>query len=157
APTKVSVVAAGSATASGPPATVMSRKVMVKETPPAPAVPFAVKQKDLAAHPGVPEDPAVMAEYHKKEKAQNALVKSAVVSTGPGKRKPAREGITAATPVTGNTGKTGSQSSTQTGGQTTGQTGDVVKNKNKNKGDSTGSTSSSQTGSQTAGQTGDVV
>jgi hypothetical protein len=136
APTKVSVVAvAAGGPASAPPVTVMNRKVRVKETPPAPVVPFVARQKDLAAHPGVPEDPAVLAEYHKKDKTQNALVKSAVVPTGgTPKIKPARAGITAAAAVSGNAGKTGGQTSTQTGTQTTGQSGEVVKDKNKSKG-----------------------
>jgi hypothetical protein len=156
APTKVSVVAAtAGGPASAPPVTVMNRKVRVKETPPAPVVPFAARQKDLAAHPGVPEDPAVLAEYHKKDKTQNTLVKSAVVPTGGApKIKPARAGITTATTVSGNTGKTGGQSSTQTGTQTTGQTGDVVKHKNKGQTDTTGSDTSAEGGKKGKNKTG---
>ena len=56
-PTRQAVLGAHAATAghvNAPPAAVMSRPVVAKKTPPPPPVPFAARQKALAAHPGQP-------------------------------------------------------------------------------------------------------
>jgi hypothetical protein len=57
APTPQAVLGARASTAghvTAPPTAVMRRQVIAKKTPPPPPVPFAARQRAMAAHPGVP-------------------------------------------------------------------------------------------------------
>ncbi len=80
APTQASVMGhPGSLAAPHPSAAVMSRQVVAKATPPAPVVPFAQRQQELAAHPGQPVDAAGMSRLRTAQPAavQNPFVRQA--------------------------------------------------------------------------------
>ncbi len=57
-----------------PPASVMSRPVMARLTPPPQAVPFAVRQQALASHPGQPLDAGTLSSLRQKTPAVRSPV-----------------------------------------------------------------------------------
>ncbi len=66
-----------------PPASVMSRPVVARLTPPPQAVPFASRQQALAAHPGQPIDPATLSQL----RGSAPVVRSPVRIAAPGSSK----------------------------------------------------------------------
>ena len=85
APTHLSVLGANASTANhvtAPPAAVMSRQVIAKQTPPPPPVPFAKQQQALAAHPG---QPLPKVELQSLRPTGTAAVQPAVKLAPPGK------------------------------------------------------------------------
>jgi hypothetical protein len=92
APTQTSV--SGAARPGGkPPAGAMSRPMVAKTAPPAPPVPFAAKQKELAANPGKPLDAQAQAALRPSAPAtpahQVTVLKSAPKPAAPPPPKPA--------------------------------------------------------------------
>jgi len=75
------VISAG--TVAHPPASVMSRPVVARMTPPPPAVPFAARQKALAAHPGQPMDAGTLTNLRQAPQ----VVRSPVNVVSPGYQK----------------------------------------------------------------------
>jgi hypothetical protein len=94
-----------------PPVAVIKRAVVSRVTPPPPPVPFAARQKTLAANGGKPLDSETVVKLRKN--TANPLVKSATTpnsTSGPPKAlKPAREGIAAPRPVGPPKGDAGSK------------------------------------------------
>jgi hypothetical protein len=103
APTRESVLPPVGRPARQPPAVAVTRRVVVRNTPPPPAVPFTVREKALQTNPGRPLDPAAVANL--RERGAGADVNQRVrPATGGGGAalKPARGGLPeprAATPA----------------------------------------------------------
>ena len=72
-----------------PPAAVLNRPVVAKNTPPPPPVPFAQRQAALAANPGHPLDPQTVQHMRANQAAQmHPLVRPAMVRQGNGSANP---------------------------------------------------------------------
>jgi hypothetical protein len=155
-PTRASVLAQ---TTSGaqialPPQKALKRGIVAKSTVPPPPVAFSTQVQAMQTTRGIagtPPDPESLKAFNKQQRLEERSVKLATVPTG--KLKPAREGITAARPITADTGKKskGDSASQQGGATTAGQTdasGAGRKDKDKNKnvtGNPTGQTGQTDT------------